>query len=71
MRIRKRFSNLQNLLTRQRSRPKTAECDGLAACFRPIVISPPLPPVLLVKVSSIDSCLRHEAEIQIHKEDRR
>ena len=53
------------------SRPATARCDGLADWSRPIVISPPLPPVLLVEVSSIDSCLRLEAGIQIHNEDGR
>ena len=37
----------------------------------PIVISPPLPPVLLVEVSSIDSCLRHEAGLRIHNQDRK
>ncbi len=44
-----RSSNLQILTTRQKSRPTTARCDGHANCPAPIVISPPLPPVLLVK----------------------
>ena len=35
----------------KRSRRTTARGDGLADCCRPIVISPPLPPVLLVDVS--------------------